>query len=137
MRIEKPLFYLPVLTLLSVLACSFDYGIPPDDTGNEPDIVMQDVEYVRMENSNPVARINAEEARRYEERHTMELDDFTFEQYNSSPPGSDPDVNVSGRGGEARVQTDSGNLSMDGGFSITVKSEDISIDAKSLYWQDK
>jgi LPS export ABC transporter protein LptC len=133
-------FYILLTTsyLLLIIACSFDYDIPPQENINDPDVVMHDVEYVRMEKAAPVVRLKAGQVRRYEEKHIMELDDFSFEQFNnSSPAAAAPEVNVSGTGGSARVQTDTGNLNMSGGISIEVKSEDITLNTQSLYWQDK
>jgi hypothetical protein len=92
-----------------------------------------------MENNLPVVRVRSEEARRYEAKHAMEMDGFSFEQYNPTPPedGENPDVNVRGSGGSVTIETDSGNLSMTGGVSIDVRSEDLSLSAESLSWEDK
>jgi LPS export ABC transporter protein LptC len=121
------------------MACSFDYDTPLEGLENDPDVIMKDVEYVRMENSLPVVRIRSKEARRYETKHAMEMDDFSFEQYNPTPPEDSeiPDINVRGNGGSVKVETDSGNLTMAGGVSIDVESEDFSLRTESLSWEDK
>jgi hypothetical protein len=100
---------------------------------------MNDVEYVRMENSLPVVRMRSKEARRYEAKHTMEMDDFSFEQYNAAVPETAelPDVNVRGRGASVKIETDSGNLTMAGDVSIDVNSEDFSLRTEDLAWEDE
>ncbi|MDR2144111.1 MAG: LPS export ABC transporter periplasmic protein LptC [Treponema sp.] len=128
------------LALLSVLAaCSFDYGASPEDFENDPDVIMKDVEYVRMKNSLPVVRIRSKEARRYEAKHAMEMEGFSFEQYNPAPPENSeiPDINVRGTGGSVKIETDSGNLTMAGGVSVDVESEDFSLRTESLSWEDE
>jgi LPS export ABC transporter protein LptC len=128
------------LTLLFILAaCSFDYDASAGDFENEPDVIMKDVEYVRMENSLPVVRIRSKEARRYEAKHAMEMDGFSFEQYNPMPPENAeiPDINVRGGGASVKIETDSRNLTMAGGVSIDVQSEDFSLRTETLSWKDK
>jgi LPS export ABC transporter protein LptC len=126
------------LTLL-LAACSFDYDASAGDFDNDPDVVMKDVEYVRMENALPVVRIRSKEARRYEAKHAMEMDGFSFEQYNPTLPENAeiPDINVRGDGGSVRIETDSRNLTMAGGVSIDVQSEDFSLRTETLSWEDK
>jgi LPS export ABC transporter protein LptC len=122
---------------LFLAGCSFDYNLEADEEDKDPDIVMKNVEYVRISRANPVIRLQAKEARRYEEKHLMELDQFTFEQYAGAPAGAGPQLNLYGTAGTASIQTDTGNLSMDGGVSIGVTSENLSILTQSLTWQDK
>jgi LPS export ABC transporter protein LptC len=124
--------------VLSFAACSFDYDASTEGFENDPDVIMKDVEYVRMENVLPVVRIRSKEARRYEAKHAMEMDDFSFEQYNPVPSEDSeiPDINVRGAGGSVKIETDSGNLTMAGGVSIDVKSEDLSLRTESLSWED-
>jgi LPS export ABC transporter protein LptC len=126
-------------TSLFIPACSFDYDTAAEDSGNDPDVIMKDVEYVRMENALPMVRIHSKEARRYETKHAMEMDGFSFEQYNPTPAENSeiPDINVWGTGGSVQIETDSGNLTMAGGVSIDVKSEDISLNTESLFWEDE
>jgi LPS export ABC transporter protein LptC len=127
------------LTLLSICACTFDYGFSDGlNVNNEPDLVMRDVEYVRMVNAQPLVRLRADEVRRYEASHTMELDNFSFEQFNAAPSGGGqtPEVNVLGGGGSAKVQTDTGNLVLNNVY-VDVKSEEISLNTRYLAWDDK
>lgn len=132
-----------LLFLCLEAACSFDYDMVTGDAINEPDIVMKTVDYVRMSDANPMVHFEAEEGRRYEEKHLMELDKFSFEQYNAAPPytGQEnpetPEVNVWGNGGLVRVQTDTGNLDISGGVAIKVASEDVAITTQSAAWRNK
>jgi hypothetical protein len=130
--------FFSLLFVLLFAACSFDYDTV-EDSESEPDVVMGNVEYVRMENSLPVVRLRSREARRYEAKHTMEMDDFSFEQYNAAVPETAelPDVNVRGRGSSVKIETDSMNLTMAGGISIDVTSEDFSLRTESLSWEDR
>ncbi|MDR0404036.1 MAG: LPS export ABC transporter periplasmic protein LptC [Treponema sp.] len=129
--------WIAVLFILPA-ACSFDYDAAAEDSENIPDVIMKDVEYVRMENALPQVRIRSKEARRYETKHTMEIDSFSFEQYNPEAPeaGVIPNINVRGSGGSANIETDTRNLTMGGGVSIEVESEDISLQTESLSWEN-
>jgi LPS export ABC transporter protein LptC len=128
-----PLFFIFLAT-----ACSFDYDTVSQND-NEPNLVMEKAEYVRIENGNPVIRVRAEEVRRYEAKHTMELDTFSFEQYNAAPENHEaiPDVNAWGNAGKAQMETDTGNVFLSGGVVIEVVSEDITMETAELSWQDQ
>jgi LPS export ABC transporter protein LptC len=115
------------------LACSFDYGEAAQDNEDLPDIVMKDVEYVRMRDGHPVVRFQAEEARRFEKKQAMELDQFRFEQFETRAET----INAVGSAGLASIELDSGNIHMQDGVRIEVESEDIAITTASLEWQDK
>lgn len=114
-------------------ACSFDYGIDAESNKGKPDIIMENLEYVRVRKGDPLARIQAEHAERWEERQTMELRDFTFEQMNDN--GNN--VNADGRAGMAIMQLESGDISLKGGVRIRIDSEDVVISTAELEWQDK
>jgi LPS export ABC transporter protein LptC len=114
-------------------ACSFDYGPQDSSDKDQPDIVMDNVEYVRVRNADPVARFQAERAERYEERRIMELRNFSFEQFGNHGA----DVNAYGRAGNASVELESGDIFLDGGVRIDVESEDFTIETRQLEWKDK
>jgi LPS export ABC transporter protein LptC len=120
------------LLILVFAACSFDYGNQETADKDLPDIVMEDVEYMRMRSGEPVARFMAEQVQRFEERRIMELRSFSFEQYEKN--GSE--VNAYGRAGSAEFMIDSGDVRMDDGVRIEVESEDITIETKQLEWID-
>jgi LPS export ABC transporter protein LptC len=122
---------LPFLLILS--GCTFDYGNAPAEDSGMPDITMNDVEYVRVRNAEPVVRFQAQRAERYEKRQLMELQNFSFEQFGNNVE----EVNASGRAGAASVELESGNIRLGGGVSIAVESEDITIETEALDWQDK
>ena len=114
-------------------SCTFDYG-ETESTGNDlPDLIMEDVEYVRVISSDPAARFQAERAERYEKQGIMKIENFVFEQYGEHGE----EVNAYGRAGNATVNIESGDIFMDGGVRIEVESEDIIIETKQLEWRDE
>jgi LPS export ABC transporter protein LptC len=124
-----------ILTLLGILffSCSFNYDTSPEEDKSQPDIIMRDVEYIRIRGGDPVARFRAESAERYEDRQTMNLSNFSFDQFESH--GSE--INASGSARDASVELDSGNIRMNGDVRIAVDSEDITIETAGLEWRDK
>ncbi|MCL2065833.1 MAG: LPS export ABC transporter periplasmic protein LptC [Treponema sp.] len=114
-------------------SCSFDYGQSDVSDDSQPDIVMEDVEYVRIRSADPVARFFAERAERYENRQIMELFNFTFEQFGRSGE----EVNAFGKAGTASVEIDTGDIRMGQGVRIDVESEDLAIETARLEWRDK
>jgi len=119
--------------LFSLSSCSFDYGNEEEADKNQPDIVMENVEYVRVRSSDPQARFQAERLERYEERRIMELRNFSFEQFGNRGE----DINASGRAGSASMEIDSGDIRLDNGVRIDVDSEDLAIETEWLEWKDK
>jgi LPS export ABC transporter protein LptC len=123
------------LTLVSFLliACSFDYGAGNNLEDSRPDIVMENIEYVRVRGGNILARFNAEYAERWENRQIMELRNFTFEQMEDKGET----VNVIGSAARAEVQIESGDISLFDGVTISIESEDLIITTSGLEWKDK
>ena len=119
--------------LVSLAACSFDYGTAGDSDTNRPDIIMENLEYVRVRGGDPLVRLEAEYAERWEDRRTMELRSFSFEQMEDHGDS----VNAEGRAGYAIVQLGSGDISLKGGVRIRVDSEDVTIRTSELEWKDK
>ena len=129
-------FRLPLLVpaVLLLIACSFDYGDLIDtDEGGRPDIVMENIEYVRVRGGDHLVRFRADRAERWEDRRMMELWDFYFEQLENEGT----DVNAEGQAGAASVQLDTGNVSMRDGVRINIESEDIIISTNELEWMDR
>jgi len=122
-----------LLSALLFAACSFDYGEASDDEKNKPDIVMDNLEYVRVRGGDPLARFKAEHAERWEDRQIMEIRDFFFEQLDNGGQ----EINAEGRAGTATVQIGSGDISLKGGVRINIESEDIIITTGGLEWKDK
>jgi LPS export ABC transporter protein LptC len=114
-------------------SCSFNYDTSPEEDKSQPDIIMRDVEYVRIRSGDPVARFQAESAERYEDRQTMNLSNFSFDQFESHGT----EINASGSARDASVELDSGNIRMNGDVRIAVDSEDITIETSGLEWRDK
>ena len=129
---KKWFFTVLWLCALLFVHCSFDYDTLGGDKGL-PDIVMDNVEYVRVRSLDPQARLQAERVERYEERRIMELWNFSFEQFESH---SD-EANAYGRAGRASFEIDSGDIRMEDGVLIEVDSEDIFIETARLDWKDK
>jgi LPS export ABC transporter protein LptC len=121
------------LVFLFFTACSFDYGETESENQDMPDIIMKDVDYVRVRNGDPLVRFTAESAERYEKQQTMELKNFSFEQFEHHGE----DVNAAGSAGTAEVDLESGNIRMRNGVRLEVDSEDIEIETSGLDWEDK
>ena len=114
-------------------SCSFDYGAAGGPDKNKPDIVMENLEYVRVRGGDPLVRLQADHGERWEERQTMELKDFSFEQMENHGES----VNAEGSAGTAAVQLNTGDISLQGGVKIRVNSEDVTISTSTLDWKDK
>jgi LPS export ABC transporter protein LptC len=122
-----------LLCMLLLIACSFDYGAGTGLENTRPDIVMENIEYVRVRGGDMLARFQAEHAVRWEEQMLMELKNLTFEQMEDHGET----VNVEGAANVAAVQIDSGDISLWGGVRISIQSEDITINTTELEWKDK
>jgi len=122
------------ITIISIFAaCTFDYGESGSEERENPDLVMENVEYVRIRSSDPIARFKAERAERYEKQGVMKLHNFSFEQYGDKGT----EVNALGEAGYASVIIESGDIFMDNGVRIVVDSEDIILETKQLDWKDE
>jgi hypothetical protein len=116
-----------------VISCSFDYTTMQSEDEALPDITMETLEWVRVRDGNPVARLQAETGDRYEKIHIMELKNYSFEQYDVISGN----VDSAGEGGAVKIELESGNLKMSDDISINVESEEIKLDAEDLEWRDK
>ena len=127
-----------LLCPILITACSFNYDAVSQND-DDPNLVMENVEYVRITNGNPEVQVKAEELRRYEAKHILELDELSFEQFNAAPEGQKaiPDINARGKAGAARLETDTNNFLIHGDISIEVVSEDITLETPELSWQNK
>jgi len=131
-------FFISLLFLISnfsflISSCTFDYG-ESESSGEElPDLIMQNVDYVRVRSADPIARIRADRVERYDKQGVMKLENFSFEQYGETVE----EVNASGMAGYASVIIDSGDISMDRGVRIDVETEDIIIETNNLEWKDE
>jgi len=132
--LPTPYSLLLLFSLLSFLfSCTFDYG-DGDSSGDElPDLIMENVEYVRIRSSDPIAWFQAERAERYEKLGVMKLQNLVFEQYGEH--GNE--INTTGRAENASVDIETGDIFMDNGVRIAVESEDIIIETFQLEWLDE
>jgi LPS export ABC transporter protein LptC len=134
--IRKQGFFLLFSFFISIFlfsTCTFDYGDSASSGDELPSLIMENVDYIRVKDSDPIARFQAERAERYEKRRVMELMNFSFEQFSDS--GNT--VNASGIAGNASVEIDSGDIRMGGGVKLEVESEDIFIETHQLDWIDE
>jgi len=122
-----------VCFLLIFISCTFDYGETGDEERELPDLVMENVEYIRVRSSDPIAKFQAERAERYERQGLMKLENFSFEQYGERGE----EINALGRAGSASIEIESGDIFMDNGIWLEVESEDIIIETKQLEWRDE
>jgi len=119
--------------LLILAGCTFDYGEIEPAERDLPDLIMENVQYVRVRAADPIAKFEAERAERYEKQGLMKLERFYFEQY--SDHGST--VNATGNGGSASAKINSGDVFMDNGVWLEVESEDIILETFQLDWKDE
>jgi len=93
---------------------------------------MTNVVYVRVRSADPIAKVQAERAERFESRGVMVLHNFTFEQFGDS--GNE--VESFGWAGTASVHIESGDVSMSDGVRLEVESEDFILETNQLNWRD-
>jgi LPS export ABC transporter protein LptC len=132
-KIIYPAFFIFCILMLCFASCSFDYGAEVGIDEDQPDITMENVDYVRVRSADTQARFQAERAERYENRRIMLLSNFAFEQFGNRGE----EVNAYGRAGSAMVEIDSGDIRLDDGVRIDVDSEDTAIETNCLEWKDK
>jgi LPS export ABC transporter protein LptC len=120
-------------SLLFILSCSFDYGETESSEIELPNLIMENVEYVRVRSADPVARIQAERVERYERQRLMKMQNFSFEQYEDRGE----EINIFGKAGSASFNTTSGDIFMDGGVRLEIESEDIIIETNQIEWKDE
>jgi len=130
---KKAVCYLSLLALFLAGSCTFDYGEGTSSNDHLPDLVMKDVEYVRVRSADPIAWFHADQAERYERQGIMKLENITFEQYNERGE----ETNIYGKAGNAVIQLSSADIFMDNGVIVEVKSEDIILDTYQLEWKDE
>jgi LPS export ABC transporter protein LptC len=136
MKRQTQKLHIALLFCLAVFVfgrCTFDYGDAVSENDDRADIVMGNVEYVRVRDGDPVVRFRAQQAERYETRQTMELQNFSFEQFYDHGNG----VNATGSAGSASVDLESGNIQLEQSIIISVDSEDVTIETGSLSWEDE
>ena len=119
--------------LIVFFSCSFEYGNREEEENTKPELIMENVEYVRVRGGDPVVRFRADLAERYEKRQIMNLENLSFEQFENDWE----DVNIYGSAGKARIELESGNIDLSDGVFVSVDSEDITIQTTSLKWQDE
>lgn len=119
--------------IILVFSCTFDYGDTDTTERTLPDLVMRNVEYVRVRSADPIARIRAERVERYDEQGRMNLENFSFEQFGERGE----EVNSFGSAGFASVDIETVDIFMARGVRIEIESEDIIVETNQLNWIDE
>jgi LPS export ABC transporter protein LptC len=130
---KKTVVFFTCIVLFFFLGCSFDYGESESSGEEQPDLVMENVEYVRVRSADPKAKFQAERAERYEIQGVMKIQNLTFEQYG----GRGEETNALGSAGYASVEIKSGDIFMNRNVRIEVETEDIIIETSQLEWKDE
>jgi LPS export ABC transporter protein LptC len=125
--------FLYSIIVFFIISCTFDYGETEASERETPDLVMENVEYVRVRAADPVARFHAQRAERYEKQGVMRLQNFTFEQFGEKGQ----EVNAFGNAGSASIDIESGDIFMHNGVRLEVESEDIILETPQLEWKDE
>lgn len=116
---------------LFLASCSFNYSELDEGTNRYPDLIMSDLDYVRVRDGKTVLRFQAESAARFEEEQLMQVRYLNFEQYSSDG------VDAAGQAGKADMELSTGNSRLDGAVTVVVPSEEISIETSALFWDDE
>ncbi|AEJ20858.1 LPS export ABC transporter periplasmic protein LptC [Gracilinema caldarium] len=128
------LHFLVVFILIGIecifLSCSFDYGTSSEPEQEKPDLVMKDVDYVRVSDGKISLHMQADQINRYESKKLLQVQNISFEQYSKNSVGPD----AVGSAGFAQFWTATSDAAFSGGVQIYINSENLSIEAKSLQW---
>jgi len=128
----KPIIVSAIITSSFVCgSCTFVYNENQSEEYNYPNVTMEDLTYVRMEDGKLSAKLEAESADRYEKKHSMELSNYTFEQYNENE-----EVDSYGKGGAAVVELSTNNVLMTNDVEINVGTEGMVLKGEDLTWKD-
>jgi len=124
---------LAALAALLLSGCSFDYGALSEGAASSiPDLVMTDVEYVRVQDGKPVVRLQAAKISRYDKDKRMEVELPRFAQY-----AADGSEGARGGASSATVDIESGDVVLTGGVVLSVPGEDVFLETDRLDWLDK
>jgi LPS export ABC transporter protein LptC len=127
----RKLLYL--LLIFPLFSCTFDYGDKESEDDSLPDLIMENVEYVRVRSADPLARIQADRFERYEKQKLAKLENVIFEQYGEHGET----INIYGKAGRAEINIESGDIFMDRNVNLEVKTEDIILETYQLEWKDE
>jgi LPS export ABC transporter protein LptC len=121
------------IILFLLFGCTFDYGEKEPSEQEQPGLIMENVEYIRVRSADPRARFKAERAERYEKQGVMRIQNMTFEQYGDRGK----EINALGSAGYASVEIQSGDIFMDQNVRIDVETDDITIETFQLEWREE
>jgi len=124
---------LPFLLVVLFLACTFEYGDGEDSEREMPDLIMENVVYIRVRSSDPIARFQAERAERFENIGLMKLQNFSFEQYGEKGA----EANTFGSAGFASIDIESGDVFMENSVRLEIETENIVLETDQLDWKEE
>jgi LPS export ABC transporter protein LptC len=122
-----------LLLIFPFFSCTFDYGDKESEDDDLPDLIMENVEYVRVRSAAPLARIQADRFERYEKQKLAKMENVIFEQYGERGE----EINIYGKAGTATVNIESGDIFMDKNVNLEVRTEDIILETYQLEWKDE
>lgn len=131
MPLVRVLLMLAAVGLL-LLSCSFDYSSTVESENEKPDLVMQDVDYVRVTDGTISLHLQADQIDRYEKKRLLQVQNIRFEQF--SKEASEPEA--LGTAGVAQFWTATSDANFTDGVRIVIKSEDLSVESKALQWSN-
>jgi lipopolysaccharide export system protein LptC len=124
--------FILVGTVSLLLSCSFDYSTISESEQEKPDLIMQDVDYVRVSDGKISLHMQADQIKRYESKRLLQVQNIHFEQYAKN--SLEPDA--IGAAGIAQFWTATSDAAFSEGVQIYITSEKLSIEAKSLQWNN-
>jgi len=99
---------------------------------NRPDLVMQDVDYVRVTDGAIMFHLQADKIDHFENNHLFQVQNIRFEQFTKGV--TDPDA--MGAAGFAQFWTTTQDAVFGEGVRIVIPSEDLSVEANNLQWHN-
>ncbi|PKL11585.1 MAG: LPS export ABC transporter periplasmic protein LptC [Spirochaetae bacterium HGW-Spirochaetae-8] len=125
------IIFLLLVLLMSTAACSF---VPPEGSAigkpaDNPDLLMQDAEYLLGIAGNEPVLIRAKTIEIYQTAGKAYLENITFTQQDSQGQ-----TTVSGKALAAQIDTKTNNVSLTGDIVIINHLDDLEITAQALTW---
>lgn len=118
---------------LFALSCSFDYGSLSDEPEESvPDVVMTEVEYVRVRDGKAVIKLRADSVERYESDRRIVVTAPRFEQY-----AGDGSEGASGGSSSALIHSETGDVDLSGDVFLAIPEEELTIETETLSWKDE
>jgi LPS export ABC transporter protein LptC len=117
---------------IALLSCSFDYSTISESEQEKPDLVMQDVDYVRVTDGKISLHMQADQLDRFEQKRLLQVQNIRFEQFSKGKL----EAETVGSAGVAQFWTATSDALFSDGVRLLIKSEDLAVEAKSLQWNN-